>query len=326
MKKTVEFEDYLFLGCNTLPEDMQVDFLDYFKYLLDTNFSDLEESLRLGLEIKSFPKRNDQQIIEGVLAVTLKDLDKKRKDKNYYYCNAVCLIKVIRSIYNNNLYNFLNNEKVSRIALHNYENILKWIFIDAQELCNLYSNILKNDYRYKSSIDKRYIHYMSVHQVLRQSLFGQVSLNSFADMEISAAIAVIRQLIELRVRRAFGTLSYIDQEGNLLPLELSLVFECLKKHKEDIIFPISLENIERIYKWSNLYIHSGKNDLSCIPYFIENMLKTLSFGEIKYNGWDVKNAISTSEDIIEQIHQELIVLGKKPNLSIYTCRPECILK
>lgn len=326
MKKTVEFGDYLFLGCNVLPEDMQVGFLDYFKYLLDTNFNDLEKSLRLGLEFKSFPKRNDQQIIEGILATTLKDSGKKRKDKNYYHCNAVCLMKVVRSIYNIDLYNVLNNEKTPQIALHNYEHILKWILIDAQELCNLYSNILKNDLKYKSSIDTRYINYMSVHQVLRQSLFGQVSANSFADMEISAAIAVIRQLIEFRIRRAFGTLSYIDQEGNLLPLELSLVFECLKKHKEDIVFPISLENIERIYKWSNLYIHSGKSDLSWIPYFIEDILKTFSFGQIKDNGWEVKNAITTYETIIKQLHGELIERAKKPNLNIYTCPPECALK
>ena len=50
---------------------------------------------------------------------------------------------------------------------------------------------------------------MSVHQVLRQSLFGQASFDSFADMEISASIAVIRQLVELRLRRAFGVLAYI---------------------------------------------------------------------------------------------------------------------
>lgn len=112
----------------------------------------------------------------------------------------------------------------------------------------------------------------------------------------------------------------------MLPLELSLVFECLKKHKDDICSPISLENIERIYKWSNLYIHSGKQDFSWMPYFVEQILKPLTFGQRENMGWDVKNGIKTSEKTIEQIYQELITLSKKPDVIIYQCKPECILK
>ncbi len=235
MKKEIKYEDFIFLGGNALPDSLRVDFLDYLKYLLDSDFAVVEDSLKNRMEMKNFPKRSDQQIIEGIVAVTLKDLEKKRKDKNYYICNAICLLQVIRKIFSVDLYNRLNSRDIPQIIIHNYEHILKWILLDSQELCNLYCNIIKNDYEYPSNIDSRYVHYVSVHQVLRQSLFGQVSLNSFADMEISAAIAVIRQLIEFRIRRAFGTLSYIDTQGNLLPLELSLVFECLKKHKDDIL-------------------------------------------------------------------------------------------
>lgn len=78
-------------------------------------------------------------------------------------------------------------------------------------------------------------------------------------MEISASIAIIRQLVELRIRRAFGVLSYVDESnGNLRPLDLSIVFECIKKYEKNIEFPLKLENIERIYKWANMYVHSGK--------------------------------------------------------------------
>ena len=53
----------------------------------------------------------------------------------------------------------------------------------------------------------------------------------------------------------------------------------MKKYKDKINFPISIKNIERIYKWSNMYIHSGKGELSWIPYYVESILKTMSFGE-----------------------------------------------
>lgn len=138
---------------------------------------------------------------------------------------------------------------------------------------------------------------MSVHQVLRQSLFGQASFDSFADMEISASIAVILQLVELRLRRAFGVLAYIAEEKNLLPLDLSSVIDCLKKYKAEIDFPIPLENIEQIYQWSNLYIHSGKQDHSWIPYFVEEQLRTFGFGERKENGWADRNLNKTGRHV-----------------------------
>lgn len=126
------------------------------------------------------------------------------------------------------MFRILKDTNIPAITLHNYEHILKWILMDAEELQNFFRNNLRKDFQYTNNLDARYIHYVSVHQVLRQSLFGQVSCNSFADVEISASMAIIRQLVELRIRRAFGVLSYIDESnGNLLPLDLSTVFECL---------------------------------------------------------------------------------------------------
>lgn len=79
MKKEIRYEDYIFLGGNALPESLRVNFLDYFKYLLDSDFVAVEDSLKDRMEMKNFPKRSDQQIIEGIVAVTLKDLEKKKK-------------------------------------------------------------------------------------------------------------------------------------------------------------------------------------------------------------------------------------------------------
>lgn len=211
--KEIKYGDYIFLGCNVIPGELQVSFLDYFKFLLDTNFEDLEKQLQESLEIKKFQQRSNEQIIEGIIATTPKELEKKRKNKNYYISNAVCLLKTIKEIFTEDLYNILSKEGTPQIMLHNYEHILKWMLIDSEELCNLYNNIMKSDFKYKVNIDNRYTHYMPIHQILRQSLFGQVSVHSFSDMDISASIAVIRQLIEIRIRRAFGVVSYIDSQG-----------------------------------------------------------------------------------------------------------------
>lgn len=321
----IEYSSYLWLGANAIPKELQVDFLSYLEYFINEGNNTLRDNLKNTLSVKNFPSRSDDNIIEGILACSPKELEKKRNNENYYICNAICLLNVINRIFNNDLFHSLKNANTPTIALHNYEHILKWMLIDAEELQNLYRNNLKKDFQYASSFDTRYIHYVSVHQVLRQSLFGQVSCDSFADMEISASITIIRQLVELRIRRAFGVLSYVDESnGNLLPLDLSIVFECIKKYEKNIEFPLKLENIERIYKWANMYVHSGKTELSWIPYYIENKLRELSFGQQLNDGWNVNNGIVVSDKIIQDIHAEL--LKDKPKLKIFSCLPECARK
>lgn len=324
MKTKIEYGDFYLLGCNAVPGGMQVDFLSYLDYFISSGITELENRLTTQFGLKSLPNRSPDEILEGILACSPKDLEKKRKGENYYVCNTLCLLEVVKKIFDRALYTVLSAPNIPSIMLHNYCHILKWILMDSEELCNQYANFVLGDTQYASNLDSRYIHYMPVHQVLRQALYGQVSCNSFTDMEISASIAVIRQLIELRIRRAFGVLSYIDTEnGNLIPLELSRLFESAKKHKEEISFPLKLENIERIYKWSNMYVHSGKCELSWIPYYIETILKKLSFGQMTESSWDVKNGISTTSEVIQQIRNEL--LEGHPKCDIYKCKPECVL-
>lgn len=320
--KEIKFEDYLCLGWNAILEELQVNFLDYLEYISYNDFINLESQINKMFNLKKLPNRNPEQIIEGILATSPKELDKKRKNKNYYYCNALCLLQTIKRIYNPELCNALTNENVPQPVIDNYEGILKSMLLDLGELYNLYNNNIK-DFKYTSYIDSRYIHYSSVHQILRQSLFGNFSFDSFNNIEISSSIAVIRQLIELRIRRAFGVISYIEKDsGRSLPLELSLIFKRIKDYKNEIILPIKIENIERIYKWSNMYVHSGKCELSWIPYYLEYMLRSFSFGKNTQTGYDVKNSIVVPKNIISKIHEDL--LEGKPKLDICTCPLECV--
>lgn len=81
--------------------------------------------------------------------------------------------------------------------------------------------------------------------------------------------------------------------------------------------------IERIYKWANMYVHSGKIELSWI-YYVENKLKELSFGQQRNDGWNVNNGIVVSDIIIQTVHAEL--LKDKLKLRIFLCVTECASK
>lgn len=192
--------------------------------------------------------------------------------------------------------------------------------LDIDQLINEYENNINHNYKYYANTH-RPIHTMSLHNVLRQSAYGRASFHSFADVEIDASTAIIRQMIELRIRRAFGTLAFVDDKENTLPLDMSSIFDILKKY-DDIKFPGKLSSLVRIYKWSNLYIHSGRGDYSWITYFLERYLRMLIFGERKPDGsWCYNNGISLSKETFDCIIHDIESLNDK--FKILSCKPEC---
>lgn len=322
MKKEIELDDY-FLINNDTDKELEVKFLDYFEYLLNKGFNDLETYVKNSFNLNEIPKVKDRDIIKEILVTSHNDFNNKKINKKYYIYNVVCLLKTIKRIYNNEFYNYLKSSENLNFMETTYSYILKAFLLDLDQLINLYNiNITKTNKKYRSNIGEISVQYYSVHNILRQSLYGNFSCHSFSDMEISASISVIRQLIELRLRRAFGLISYIDKNDNVAPLNLSLIFNVLKKYKSEIKFPIAIDNIERIYKWANSYVHSGKAELSWIPYYIEYKLRELSFGKMDKDGLNVENGIVTSEDTIKKIHDEL----EKKDYKIYTCKPECKIR
>lgn len=331
----MEYRDFLFIGANALDKNTQIDFLEYLEWLMKNNFIILEEELKSRLEIKKLPKRNNEQIIEGIISVSNKEFTKKKQDKNFYVCHALCILYVMKRIFTKDFYDTLKiaaSDKKTNFLINEYEQILKWILLDVEDLSSLYSQTIQGNMKYCSNIRTRYIHTASVHQVLRQGLYGNISFHSFTDKEISATIGTIRQLIELRIRRSFGAMAFVDDDENVYPLDLSMLFEVIRKYKNDIEFPIKLENIIRIYRWSNSFIHSGLGDYSWIPFFLEFMLRNFSFGEKKDYGWNVNNGIITSQLTIDAIQNDLIQKRNADSdtndikYKLLICKPECEIK
>jgi len=309
--------------------------LQYFEYLIRDNYAELERSLLANFDLKKIPERNADSLIEGMLFVTEQDKKKKLKSKNYYECNAACFILMFKSIFSSALYHKISQPDTLSLTLHNYSHILQNMLFDIDYLAELFRERTKCQAKQNyQNYRKSGVHFFELHQMLRQTLYGQRTCHSFDDLEISASIPVIRQLIELRIRWAFGVLSFVDAKGNQQPLALSRLFEVLRKHKSTIQTPIKLENIERIYKWANITVHSGCVDHTWVPLFLETVLKELSMGKgPTESGFDVKNGIVTDRATIASIHQELandipqgcLLRRKGRPRMLYTCEPQCIL-
>lgn len=304
---------------NDFFKNESVTFLEYFDYLLNGGFDMLEHQLLVHMRLKKWPKFSDDDVVCSILPKSEIDRINKRKNKDYYIANGYCAITILKQIFTKELYN--NVSRLSSVYYQTYFQILKAIMLDTDQLKNLYNNERMNDNKYPVTVN-RSIHAMELHNVLRQAAYGNISFHSFADFEVSASIAVIRQIIELRIRRAFGILAYYDERNsNIQPLKMSKVFEILKRYT-DISFPNKLCYIERIYQWSNLYIHSGEGDWAWIIYFLEKYLRTLSFGTQKANGdWNFHNGITVSKETLEKIQNDIGALN--PEFQLLKCVPEC---
>lgn len=300
----MEYKDFIWIDADM----RRVDFLSYLAWLMEDDFARLENHLKDALGIKKLPKRTVEEIIEGIILTSEREFHKKAGSSNFYICHALCVLDVVRRIFTRELYEALEkaaSDARTRFLANQYRDILRWVLLDVEDLCSLYACTVNHDARYSSSYRKNHIQTASVHQVLRQGLYGTASFHSHADKEISASIGTIRQLIELRIRRSFGVMAYTDRQGNLYPLDLSQLFGVLKKYRGDIHFPIKLENLIRIYKWANAFIHSGVKDYSWVPYYLEFELRGLSFGRKKGRSWNVNNGISTTQETIDAIHADL---------------------
>ena len=329
----IEYKDFLFIDIIPGITKRRIEFITYLEWLMQDDFDQLKRRLADGLKVNQIKDRRGEQIIQEIVATSDSDFEKKSKQDSYYYSSASAIIQVMRHIFNRNVFETLKaadqNQK-TRFIVRNYQNLFMEIMYNIEDLCSLYDQNFGSG-KYYSSIRSRYIPTMAVHQVLRQELYGRNSMHSFTDLEVSASIGTIRQLIELRMRRAFGVLAYKDSNGGFSPLNMRSLFEAIKRHESDIELPLKLENIDRIYTWANGYIHSGHGDYPWIPILIERVLLKFSFGETKQDGsWSINNGIKTKQYVIDAIQQELLDEKNMDgygnpvgSYSLVTCEVEC---
>ena len=161
---------------------------------------------------------------------------------------------------------------------------------------------------------------------MRQSIYGQSSFHAFREIEPDLAISIIRQLIELRVRRAFGVLGWYEPNSQSIePLPMNQIFRVLNQHRSDVDFSIPFDCLVRIYGWSNIFLHIGIKESSWKHIFVTNYLKEFALGKVpSTNGWSVNSGMTVKQSILDTIINELEAAHPK-NAEIIRCKPEAVL-
>lgn len=281
-----------------------------FCNLRDVQLSWYESEALKNFGIKRLPPLSSEDIIQQILGKSPSDEKRKLKNKTFYIANAVAYLYVIKYLLADEFIERFSKpiDSDENLLIYNYHRIFFELLFDSLILLNEYKqNIEGIDGLYgcgKSKWQQNRAFYDS----LRQSIFGQSSFHSFIEVEPDMSISIIRQLIELRVRRAFGVLAWYQPDTDTLePLPMKLLFEVIGQYKDHVDFSMPFDCLVRIYGWSNIFLHSGIKKYTWKHIFVMNYLKEFALGKpaTKDGGWSVNSGIVVKKNVLDEIISEL---------------------
>lgn len=304
--------------------------IDKLEYLKREGLNEYLQFAISEMGLKRLPSKKNDQIIEQIIAKSPNDLNIKVKNPEHYKAHLCCIKHVLNEMLLNEP--FLENLRKCKVevekdlVVYNYYNLLREILFDMALLIQDYNQTINGVLPTKFSLGKNlYQSDFTLYQLLPQIIFGQVSFQSFIEREPNVSIAIIRQVIELRIRKAFGILGTYDKaKDSFEPLPLGQVFDEIKKHQKDIDFAIPLANIIRINGWSNIFMHSGMKDYTWTLIFVYRYLHEFAKGRTDGKSWSSNSGIRLKQETLDKIIDglEQTLKNYSPNLELYKIKPD----
>jgi len=155
----------------------------------------------------------------------------------------------------------------------------------------------------------------------RQMIYGHGSFGlSFIDSHSELAVGMIRQAIELRLRRAFGLIGKSrNPDGAFYPVGFGQLLDVIDAVGADVVTAIPRFNIKRINSWANMFMHSGVKSYTWTPSRVLLYVRPLIVGgetvegvQSVYSGVRMKRAAfdKVRESIIEKIRSDVDTTGR----------------
>lgn len=196
---------------------------------------------------------------------------------------------------------------VSEVRLSNLHDTLQSLLFDAVLLLREYEDRIHQRPTQFTIQKAPNAHPVMLGHLVNHLVFGQDSFYSYSDLNSSFAVAAIRTAVELRLRYGFGVLSLFNKDtSSVEPLPLNSIFEVVRKRGDEVMLAVPLSSIERVYAWSNIYIHTGAHDYLWKTIFVSRCLFPLLAGVKDNRGWSIYNGIQLSREVLDQIHRDLL--------------------
>jgi hypothetical protein len=171
-----------------------------------------------------------------------------------------------------------------------------------------------------------------VFKAAEQMIYGRYSRLTHTDRAAFAPVSVLRTAIELRMRRAFGVQSYHDPRNDgAQPIQLSKLFEVIFSFERQIHASVDLHDVNRVYKWSNPYLHAGRRDYVWVAGFGLQFLRPLFFGPKQLrsrSGWSMNGGLEMPAEVWTRVRRHFEKHAKRKGWLLNNAHPdeaECVL-
>ena len=277
-------------------------------------------------QCKDLPKINHDNFIGYIYPKSISEMNKKAVQSIYYKANAAIFLNIINDLLEENFINLfndkssLNNDK-DTLLIYNYYNLFYKLLFDSLILLDDYLQNIRKEKRVYGLGRRWNQSILSIYQSIRQMIYGQDSFHSFIEFEPDISILLIRQLIELKIRRGFGILGLKGKTDNKFQkVNMGIIFEIIDEFKDKIDFSIPLSNLKIIYGWANIFVHSGFKVYHWQPLFVLKYLKNFSIGKEPTNSsFNINSGITMPKEVFDEI--QLKFQEKYPNDYIIKFEP-----
>lgn len=240
---------------------------------------------------RGIPNPSDNAVlIEQAYPKGMNEIDKKQTQQVFYAANARVFLKVC-NMAAGAIAKAQPDPRRDVFASQHYS-LLRNMALDAQALLAGWATSMQGTPA-MYGIGKNPFHdSFQISHAAQQLMFGGSPLFAFADLATDSATALLRIALETRIRFGFGLLGVRDlASGSVEPLNMSKVLKAIKLHESKFTLALPLQHIERIYGWSNIYVHIGLKSFAWLPIFALEYLNPLLRGGTYPGGRSVNAGI-----------------------------------
>ncbi|MGM4991281.1 hypothetical protein [Tardiphaga sp. 841_E9_N1_2] len=248
-----------------------------------------------GLKIGN---RKDGALVEQGYPKNINEYPGKTAWDQYYIANAIIALQELDRIFQpGKPYPTRNPD----IFYRNLVGLSRKLFLDTIVLLDDWATF-KQGLQGVFGIGKnRLEHATPTYHSALQVIYGNCSPFAFSDNHSDTSVNQLRMAIELRLRRGFGVTAKLNKAGSIVPLALSEIIQVVALHKQNITFAVPFEHIDRIYQWSNIYMHTGLKQYVWSPIFALHYLRPFLLGGKHAGGTSSNAGIIAAPGVVKQV-------------------------
>lgn len=252
----------------------------------------------------SIPSLPQEKLIEQAYPKGVNEFDKKHLQQAFYSANAQLFIDTCSWVAPA-IVNAHSNQSAHADAFSiRHYNLLMYLTLDALTLLEHWAAFTQDSHGVYGIGRNNFHDSFQLSHAVDQLLFTGSPFFTFTDLATDAGTAVLRVALETRLRFGFGLLGVTEKStGAITPLNLRIVLEAVETHEKNMKLAIPFQHIDRLYGWSNIYVHLGLKSFTWSPIFASRYLNPFLRGV--EGGADINSGICISKEMIEAIQDKV---------------------